>query len=548
MSDLTQKTEELHLDAEGKPLTKSALKKLQKEKEKAAKKAAIAARVAAEEQQRKNNEPDVSEGKYGTFPLIQSKASDKTGVDRVKDISHIDQSWAGKDIVFRARVHNTRLQGNKMAFIELRQAPKADIIQGLVVADGKTISKQFVKWAGSLNLESIVLVKGSVSAAPEPIKSATVKDVEIQIKELWLISGTPPQLPILIEDAMRSEAEAEAQNLPVVNLDTRLDSRVIDLRTPTNQAIFSIQSGVCELFREFLSKRGFTEIHTPKLLGAASEGGANVFKVGYFNRDAYLAQSPQFYKQMLIAADYEKVFEVGPIFRAENSNTHRHMTEFMGLDLEMAFEEHYDEVMCVLEEMFVFIFTELKNRYSKEIATVRKQFPVDEFKLPADGKMPRINYLDGMKMLRENGYPDIGDYEDINTEQEKALGKLVHDKYDTDFYILDKFPLAVRPFYTMPDAENPNLSNSYDFFMRGEEIMSGAQRIHDPALLSERMKSHGVDPNGDGLKEYVDAFKYGAAPHAGGGIGLERVVMFFLGLGNIRRASLFPRDPKRIKP
>lgn len=548
MSDLTQKTEELHLDAEGKPLTKSALKKLQKEKEKAAKKAAIAARVAAEEQQRKNNEPDVSEGKYGTFPLIQSKASDKTGVDRVKDISHIDQSWAGKDIVFRARVHNTRLQGNKMAFIELRQAPKADIIQGLVVADGKTISKQFVKWAGSLNLESIVLVKGSVSAAPEPIKSATVKDVEIQIKELWLISGTPPQLPILIEDAMRSEAEAEAQNLPVVNLDTRLDSRVIDLRTPTNQAIFRIQSGVCELFREFLSKRGFTEIHTPKLLGAASEGGANVFKVGYFNRDAYLAQSPQFYKQMLIAADYEKVFEVGPIFRAENSNTHRHMTEFMGLDLEMAFEEHYDEVMCVLEEMFVFIFTELKNRYSKEIATVRKQFPVDEFKLPADGKMPRINYLDGMKMLRENGYPDIGDYEDINTEQEKALGKLVHDKYDTDFYILDKFPLAVRPFYTMPDAENPNLSNSYDFFMRGEEIMSGAQRIHDPALLSERMKSHGVDPNGDGLKEYVDAFKYGAAPHAGGGIGLERVVMFFLGLGNIRRASLFPRDPKRIKP
>ena len=548
MSDLTQKTEELHLDAEGKPLTKSALKKLQKEKEKAAKKAAIAARVAAEEQQRKNNEPDVSEGKYGTFPLIQSKASDKTGVDRVKDISHIDQSWAGKDIVFRARVHNTRLQGNKMAFIELRQAPKADIIQGLVVADGKTISKQFVKWAGSLNLESIVLVKGSVSAAPEPIKSATVKDVEIQIKELWLISGTPPQLPILIEDAMRSEAEAEAQNLPVVNLDTRLDSRVIDLRTPTNQAIFRIQSGVCELFREFLSKRGFTEIHTPKLLGAASEGGANVFKVGYFNRDAYLAQSPQFYKQMLIAADYEKVFEVGPIFRAENSNTHRHMTEFMGLDLEMAFEEHYDEVMCVLEEMFVFIFTELKNRYSKEIATVRKQFPVDEFKLPADGKMPRINYLDGMKMLRENGYPDIGDYEDINTEQEKALGKLVHDKYDTDFYILDKFPLAVRPFYTMPDAENPNLSNSYDFFMRGEEIMSGAQRIHDPALLSERMKSHGVDPNGDGLKEYVDAFKYGAAPHAGGGIGLERVVMFFLGLGNIRRASLFPRDPQRLKP
>lgn len=548
MSDLAEKTQELHLDAEGKPLTKSALKKLQKEKEKAAKKAAIAARVAAEEQQRQNSEPDVSKGHYGVLPLIQSRSEDRTNVPRVKDISTISSAQAGETVVFRARVHNTRLQGNKMAFIELRQAPKSDIIQGLVVADGKTISKQFVKWTGSLNLESIVLVKGLVSAAPEPIKSATVKDVEIQIKELWLVSGTPPQLPILIEDAMRSEADAEAQGLPVVNLDTRLDARVIDLRTPTNQAIFRIQSGVCELFREFLLKRKFTEIHTPKLLGAATEGGANVFKVGYFNKDAFLAQSPQFYKQMLIAADYERVFEVGPIFRAENSNTHRHMTEFMGLDLELAFEEHYHEVVELLDELFMFIFSELKKRFADDIAVVRRQFPMEEFKLPADGKMVRLNYVDGIKMLRENGYPEIGDYEDINTEQEKALGKLVRAKYDTDFYILDKFPLSIRPFYTMPDPQNPELSNSYDFFMRGEEIMSGAQRIHDPKLLAERMRAHGVDPNDEGLKEYVDAFTYGAPPHAGGGIGLERVVMFFLGLGNIRRASLFPRDPKRLRP
>jgi aspartyl-tRNA synthetase len=374
-----------------------------------------------------------------------------------------------------------------------------------------------------------------------------VQDVEVHISQIHTIQETPEQLPLLIEDASRSDAEAEALGLPVVNLDTRLDARVIDLRTPTNQAIFKIQSGVCQLFREFLSKKGFTEIHSPKIIAAASEGGGNVFEISYFKGKAYLAQSPQFYKQQVIAADFEKVFEVAPVFRAENSNTHRHMTEFTGLDLEMAFEEHYDEVLDVLAELFVFIFSELKTRYGKEIATVRKQFPVEEFKVPADGKMVKIHFKEGVEMLRAAG-KEIDDFEDLSTENEKLLGKLVREKYDTDFYILDKFPLAIRPFYTMPDSEDPRYSNSYDFFMRGEEILSGAQRIHDADLLKERIQAHEVDPNVPGIREYVDAFSYGCPPHAGGGIGLERVVMFFLDLKNIRRASLFPRDPKRVKP
>lgn len=547
MSDLAEKTEQLQLDAEGKPLTKSALKKLQKEKEKAAKKAAIAERVAQEQQQRQAGEPDVSEGKYGELPLIQSNPSDKTGEKRVK-IAEIDASWAGREVLFRARVHNVRLQGSKMCFLELRQAPDSDIIQGLIVVDGKSVSKQMAKWAGSLNLESIVLVRGTVNAAPEPIKTATVKSAEILISDIKLVAGTPPQLPILIEDASRSEEQAEALGLPVVNLDTRLDNRVLDLRTATNHAIFRVQAAVSALFREFLDNKGFTEIHTPKLIGGASESGSSVFKVGYFKREAFLAQSPQLYKQMLIAADYERVFEVAPVFRAENSNSHRHMTEFMGLDLEMAFEEHYDEVVDMLADLFSFIFKQLKERYAEDIATIRKQYPVEEFLVPESGEMVKIHYHDGIELLRENGYPDINDYEDLSTEQEKALGRLVRAKYNTDFYILDKFPLEVRPFYTMPDPANPKLSNSYDFFMRGEEILSGAQRIHDPKVLAERMKEHGVDTQSDGLKDYYDAFTYGAPPHAGGGIGLERVVMFYLGLGNIRRASLFPRDPRRLKP
>lgn len=553
MSDLAEQTakvslenkEEVPLGEDGKPLSKNALKKLQKEKEKAAKKAENERKQAELKQAREAAEVDYSKGKYGKLPLIQSRESDKTGVKRVH-IKDLSAANAGEEVLLRARIHTSRLQGNKMCFLSLRQ--QSSLVQGLLVVDKENVSKQMVKWAGSLSLESIVLVKGKVATTPEPVKSATVQDVEIHISAIHSIVETPAQLPILIEDAMRSEAEAEAAGLPAVNLDTRLDARVIDLRTPTNQAIFRIQAAVCHLFREFLSSKGFTEIHTPKLIGAPSEGGANVFKVTYFKGDAYLAQSPQLYKQMLIAGDFEKVFEIAPVFRAENSNTHRHMTEFVGLDLEMAFEEHYDEVVDLLGEMFIYIFSQLKTRYADDVAVVRKQYPVEEFLLPADGKMVRLHYKKGIEMLRNAGYKDINDYDDLSTEQEKALGKLVRTEYNTDFYILDKFPLAIRPFYTMPDAEDPNYSNSYDFFMRGEEILSGAQRIHDPELLSERMRAHEVDPTSDGLRDYVEAFKYGAPPHAGGGIGLERVVMFYLGLGNIRRASLFPRDPRRIRP
>lgn len=207
-----------------------------------------------------------------------------------------------------------------------------------------------------------------------------------------MISESTPRLPFQLEDAQRPETEAESavvedeetteaegnsgtapegKKVVRVNLHTRLNNRVIDLRTVTSHAIFRIQSGACALFREFLSSKNFVEIHTPKLLAAASEGGANVFKVTYFDRSAYLAQSPQLYKQMLITSDFERVFEIAPVFRAENSFTHRHLTEFVGLDLEMAFEEHYHEVLELIEEMFMYIFKGFRERYAKEVEAVR---------------------------------------------------------------------------------------------------------------------------------------------------------------------------------
>ncbi|CCH59817.1 hypothetical protein TBLA_0B10000 [Henningerozyma blattae CBS 6284] len=533
------------LGEDGQPLSKKALKKLAKEQEKQRKKEERAAQLQKEKEEKEARDAanDTAKENYGKLPLIQS--TERTGVVRIK-FHNLTEEDNNKEVVFRARVHNKRQQGATLTFLTLRQ--QNELIQALVKSNSEgTVSKQMVKWSSNLNLESIVLVEGVVKKVEEPIKSATVQNMEIHIKKIKTISETPENLPILLEDCSRSELEAEKAGLPVVNLDTRLDSRVIDLRTVTNQAIFKIQSGVCELFREFLRKKDFTEVHTPKLLGAPSEGGASVFEVSYFKTKAYLAQSPQFHKQQLMIADFERVFEIAPVFRAENSNTHRHMTEFTGLDLEMNFEEHYHEVMDMLGELFIYIFSQLETRYKKEIEIVRRQYPVEEFKLPKDGKMVRIEYKEAISMLQEAG-KDVGAYDDLSTENEKFLGKLVRAKYDTDFYMLDKFPLEIRPFYTMPDAQNGKYSNSYDFFMRGEEILSGAQRIHDYELLLKRMEAHGLNPEDPGLKDYCDGFKYGCAPHAGGGIGLERVVMFYLDLKNIRRASLFPRDPRRLRP
>ncbi|KAI9289528.1 hypothetical protein BC943DRAFT_271876 [Umbelopsis sp. AD052] len=541
IEELTQRTEEVVLGEDGKPLSKKALKKLEKEREKAARKAETAARVAQE--QAANDGPvslDVSAGKYGKLPMNQSQ--ERTGRHR-EDITKINASRAGETILFRARIQTSRAKSSKLCFFVFRQG--VSTIQGILTTDDDKASKQMIKFGSNIPVESIVLVEADIVKAAEDIKSCTISDAELMIKQLHIISEAEPRLPFSLEDASRPESEMEKEDAQFsrVALDTRLNNRVLDLRTTTGNAIFKIQSGVCHLFRDFLYKRGFTEIHTPKIIATPSEGGANVFSIKYFNTEAYLAQSPQLYKQMAIAGDFNRVFEIGPVFRAENSNTHRHMTEFVGLDMEMAFEEHYHEVMDVFDEMFVSIFTGLKELFNNELEAVKRQMPFEDFEfLP---KSLRLNFAEGIAMLRAAGV-EIGDYDDMSTEQERFLGKLVKEKYHTDFYMLDKFPLAVRPFYTMPDPENPNYSNSYDFFMRGEEILSGAQRIHDAKFLEERCKVHGVDMTH--IQPYLDAFKIAAPPHAGGGIGLERVVMLYMGLGNIRRSSMFPRDPKRLEP
>jgi nondiscriminating aspartyl-tRNA synthetase len=335
--------------------------------------------------------------------------------------------------------------------------------------------------------------------------------------------------------------------MPTVSQDIRLDNRWLDIRTPTNQAIFRFQSVVCKEFRDFLLNEEFVEIHSPKIISAASEGGSEVFELKYFNRNAYLAQSPQLYKQMAIMSGLEKVFEIGPVFRAENSNSNRHLTEFVGLDIEMEFKDHYHEVLNVICKLFEYMFEQLgSDKYKVLRDTVWEQFPAEPIKFLKPSL--RLTFKEAVELLKENGVNHDA-FTDMNTVTEIKLGEIVKKKYNTDFFILDKFPTAIRPFYTMVDPKDNNYSNSYDAFLRGQEIMSGAQRIHG---VDELIKNATECKKGKidlaPIMSYINSFKNGAPPHAGCGIGLERIVMLYLGLTNIRRTTLFPRDPKRVTP
>ncbi|EJK74501.1 hypothetical protein THAOC_03817 [Thalassiosira oceanica] len=495
---------------------------------------------------------------FGDMPMIQSASKSPEGIDKWTKIGDLGKGLAGKKVTVRGFLHTSRGVG-KGAFVVLRSSlytVQCVAFEAKASGDRGEIPQSMIKYMTGQPVESVVDVEGVVTVPEKPVEGASQSDVEIQVSKFHCVHKSVAAMPFQMEDACRPDTTRETDvgaydpeansttELGRVGQENRLDNRWIDLRTPANQSIFRVQSMVCTLFREYLLSKDFIEIHTPKLLSGASEGGADVFTLDYFGRPACLSMSPQLHKQMASACGgFERVFEIGPVFRAENSNTRRHLCEFTGMDLEMAIVEHYDEVLDVIGELFVHIFDGLKQRSSAEIERVREQHPFEDLQyLP---KTLKIDYATGCKMLREAGV-DQGDYEDLSTENEKKLGDLVKEKYNTDFYIMDKYPLSVRPFYTMPDPNNPKLSNSYDIFIRGQEILSGAQRVHEPEFIEKRAKEWGLDVST--ITSYIDSFRNGALPHGGGGIGLERVVMLYLGLPNIRKTSMFPRDPKRISP
>ncbi|KAH7420532.1 hypothetical protein KP509_13G011400 [Ceratopteris richardii] len=486
---------------------------------------------------------DALAANYGDVPLLELQSKAITG-RKWKKVSELDASLNGQSVLLRGRCHTTRGKG-KIAFLILREA--GHTVQCVFQVEDNVVSKGLIKYINSLSKESIIDVEGTVDIPSAPI-NGTTQQVELKGRKVYCVSKARPVLPFNLEDASRSEKDfqkAEQEDLQYVrvNQDTRLNNRVLDLRTSANQAVFRIQSYVSMFFRQFLVSRGFVEIHTPKLIAGASEGGAAVFSLDYYGQPACLAQSPQLHKQMAICADLGRVFEIGPVFRAENSFTHRHLCEFTGLDLEMEIKEHYFEVLDILDELFVFVFDGLHQHCSKELEAINEQYPFEPLKYLK--KTLRLTFEEGLQLLKDDGI-ELDPFGDLDTASERRLGTLVKEKYNTDFYILHRYPLAVRPFYTMPCFDNPQYSNSFDVFIRGEEIISGAQRVHDPELLTSRAEACGI--NVKSLSTYIDSFRWGAVPHGGVGVGLERVVMLYCALNNIRKASMFPRDPTRLAP
>ncbi|XP_057546833.1 aspartate--tRNA ligase 2, cytoplasmic [Amaranthus tricolor] len=524
-------------------LSKKAAKKEAAKLEKLRKKQEAAAAAAAAALAEASIADPLADN-YGDVPLIELQSKVISG-RKWTEVKSLFSDLKDSEVLIRGRVQAIRAVSKKMTFVVVREA--GFTVQCVLMVVKEKVSEQMVKFANTLSRESIVDIFGVVSVPNEAIKG-TSQQVEIQVRKIYCINRAVPTLPINIEDAARSEAEIEealkdGKQLVRVNQDTRLNFRVLDLRTPANQAIFHLSSEVEHIFRVFLRSEGFRGIHTPKLMGGTSEGGAAVFRLDYKGQPACLAQSPQLHKQMSISGDFRRVFEVGPVFRAEDSFTHRHLCEFTGLDAEMEIKEHYSEVMDIIDRLFVAIFDHLNENCKGELEAVSRQYPFQPLKYLQ--KTLQLTFQEGVQMLKEAGI-EVDPYGDLNTETERKLGELVRDKYDTEFYILHRYPLAVRPFYTMPCYDDPLYSNSFDVFIRGEEIISGAQRVHDPEFLTKRAEACGIEVKT--IATYIDSFKYGAWPHGGFGVGLERVVMLFCNLNNIRKTSLYPRDPQRLAP
>ena len=322
-------------------------------------------------------------------------------------------------------------------------------------------------------------------------------------------------------------------------LETLLDNRAVSLRIPGVLDIFRVQAEILRAFRAFLNSEGFTEITTPKLVLAGAEGGAALFEVNYFERAAYLNQSPQFYKQIMVGSGLESVFEVGHAYRAEKSETSRHVTEFVSMDFEMGFIEGEGDIMQTLTALMRAIFQALCQRCAAELA--RRGVHLPEFE-----EIPQVSFPEAQRLLEEKSGKTEGLDGDLDTEGERLIGQWAERELGSELIFVTGYALEKRPAYTMPRTEVPTLSRSFDLLYRGVEIVTGGQRIHDYAQLVRSFEQRGFNPSD--YEGYLAAFKHGMPPHGGMGMGLERLTMQALGLANVKEACLFPRDRYRLTP
>jgi nondiscriminating aspartyl-tRNA synthetase len=422
----------------------------------------------------------------------------------------------GERVTVRGWVHAIRDQ-KRMQFLVLRD--ETGLAQAVLSKDEPPSDLNDA--ISSLTAESAVTVTGTV-AADERVK---LGGLELKLEELLVDSLAEPELPIAADSA----------------LDKRMDWRYVDLRRPDRRLIFEVQTTAEHAMREFWRRERFIELHTPKFMGSASESGAELFKVEYFDGVAYLAQSPQFYKQMAMAAGFGRVFEVGPVFRANPSFTSRHDTEFTSVDVEISWIDSHEDVMAFEEAWLAHVLTAVKDLHGEAIEAT---FDV-EVVVPAL-PFPRITLADAKAQLRERGHDAPGPEHDLDPPSERALSALIKEQHGHEFAFVTDYPITVRPFYHMRHEHQPTLTKSFDLLWRGIEITTGAQREHryEQLLAQARDKHVEVEP----IEYYLNFFRFGAPPHGGFGFGLTRLLMQLLGQDNVREVTFLYRGPHRLEP
>lgn len=351
--------------------------------------------------------------------------------------------------------------------------------------------------------------------------------VEVRLKTIECLSVPVEETPVVINSKEVT-----------VSLETLLDYRPITLRNEKERAVFKVQAGICQGFRRFLDENKFTEIHSPKIVFSGAEGGANIFKLNYFGKDAYLTQSPQFYKQIMIGV-FERVYEIAPVFRAEKHDTSRHINEYTSVDIEMGFIESFYDIMQLETRMLLETFSYLQEFYAEELELLK----VD---VPKFTEIPAVTFHEAKEMVAKSYNRKINDYEDFEPEEEKLLCDMIKQMTGSDFVYVTHYKSSKRPFYTKDSENDPDVTDSFDLLFRGMEITTGGQRIHDYDEQVSKMLRR--DMSIEAFNSYLMAHRYGLPPHGGMGLGLERFTAKLLGFNNVRRATLFPRDLNRLEP
>jgi len=418
----------------------------------------------------------------------------------------IQKQKIGSSAVISGFVERIKLLG-KMAFLSVRDSSGYTQV---VVND-----KNLIKKLGEVTRESVVRLEGKIKKS-----KAKSGGKELELSDLEILSLAKTPLPI---EFLGKGIETD--------LSKRLDFRYIDLRNPQNLAIFKIRSKVTSAIHEFFDENNFIEMHTSKLSGAGAEGGAELFELPYFGKKVALNQSQQLYKQLIMLSGFERAYEIGTSYRAEKSHTYRHLTEFWQLDVEMSFIDGIEDIMKIEERLLVHILKKVKKECKSELELLKINIEIP--KLP----FPRITYSDACKLLK------ISTDQDIGTELEKKLGHLINKKHGTDAFFLINFPNKHTKFYAMHDNK---IGRYIDLIYKNNEISSGGQREHRYDILIDQIKERKLNPKD--LEFYTEPFKYGAPPHGGFGMGIDRLVAFILNLSNIREGVLFPRDVERIGP